>query len=217
MTNANRPPRILYRSRLHAAFRAIPGACREPVRYPHVFEPSGLQLCTSRRLASRRSTAFAASGAGESHSIPAGEAEKKGLACIQIGLTARHGDPVSSIVQVALPFDCYGQPLAPNDLPSFAAGAAQGIKQNFDVGDPQSVSYALGAHSVWAERAQGTLKGQPDKHYTIEIACALLSTAAVCWQTLAADPAALAAFEQGLVTLESDSPVPLVPTGTFKQ
>lgn len=148
--------------------------------------------------------------------IPAGEAEKKGLACIQIGLTARHGDPVSSIVQVALPFDCYGQPLAPNDLPSFAAGAAQGIKQNFDVGDPQSVSYALGAHSVWAERAQGTLKGQPDKHYTIEIACALLSTAAVCWQTLAADPAALAAFEQGLVTLESDSPVPLIPAGTFK-
>ena len=146
----------------------------------------------------------------------AGAVEKRGIACTQVDFTARHGDPRSVIVQVALPFDCYGQRFTHDDLPGLAAGAAQGIKENFEVGTPQSVSYDLGAHSVWAERAHGTLKGQPDKHYTIEIACALLSKAAVCWQALAADPEALATFEQGLVTLEGDAPLPLVPAGSFK-
>jgi hypothetical protein len=59
--------------------------------------------------------------------------------------------------------------------------------------------------------------GQPGKHYTIEISCALLSKAAVCWMTMAADPASLAVFENGTVTLDGDSPTPLVPAGTFKQ
>jgi hypothetical protein len=61
------------------------------------------------------------------------------------------------------------------------------------------------------------VKGKPGTQYTIEIACALLSRAATCWMTMAADETALAAFEQGPVTLESDSPSPLVPAGTFAQ
>jgi hypothetical protein len=64
---------------------------------------------------------------------------------------------------------------------------------------------------------QGTPKGQADKHYTIEISCALLSKAAACWLTMAADDASLEVFEHGAVSLESDSPVPLVPAGSFKQ
>jgi hypothetical protein len=144
-------------------------------------------------------------------------AEKKGVACTQIGFTARHRNPTSVIVEVALPFDCYGQQFAQDDLPGFGSGAAEGLKQNFDIGNPQAATYALGTHHLWAERVLGTPKGQPDKHYTIEISCALLSKAAVCWLTMAADPALLAVFEHGAVTLEDDSPAPLVPADTFKQ
>jgi hypothetical protein len=143
-------------------------------------------------------------------------AEKKGVACTQIGFTARHGNPTSVIVEVALPFDCYGQQFAQDDLPGFGTGAAEGIKQNFDIGNPQAATYALGTHHLWAERVLGTPKGQPDKHYTIEISCALLSKAAVCWLTMAADSASLAVFESGAVTLDDGPAVELVPTGTFK-
>jgi hypothetical protein len=52
--------------------------------------------------------------------------EKKGIACVQIGLTARRGDPRSVIVIVALPFDCFGQTLTEKDLPGFAEGASEG-------------------------------------------------------------------------------------------
>jgi len=145
------------------------------------------------------------------------EAEKKGVACVQVGLTARHGDPASVIVEVALPFDCYGQQFTQDEMPGFGAGVAEGLKQNFDLGDPQVITYASGAHHLWSERVYGTPKGQPERHYTIEISCALLSKAAVCWMTMAADNASLAVFEHGAVTLESDPPVALVPAGTFKQ
>ena len=37
----------------------------------------------------------------------ASEEESKGLPCVQMGLTARHRGSV--IVDVALPFDCFGQ------------------------------------------------------------------------------------------------------------
>ncbi|MGD0914029.1 MAG: hypothetical protein ABR928_19230 [Terracidiphilus sp.] len=145
------------------------------------------------------------------------EAEKKGVGCTQMGLTARHGGPISVIVQVALPFDCFGQRLTQADLPGFGAGAAEGLKQNFDISDPLVATYMLGSYPLWAERVHGTPKGQPDKHYTIEISCALLSKAAVCWLTMAADSNSLAIFENGAVTLDDDPPVALVPAGTFKQ
>jgi len=148
---------------------------------------------------------------------PSSQNEKKGAACSQLGLTARHGDPGSVIVQVALPFDCFGRHLTQDDLPGFGAGAQEGIKHNFVFGDPRVATYTLGTHHLWAERAQGTPGGQPDKHYTIEISCALLGKAAVCWMTMAADAPSLAVFENGAVTLEDDSPAPLVPAGTFKQ
>jgi hypothetical protein len=143
------------------------------------------------------------------------EGEKKGIACAQTGLTARHGDPASVIVAETLPYDCFGQKMTEGDLPGFGVGAAEGLKQSFDVGDPQIRTYALGVHRVWAERVPGTPKSEPDEHYTIEIACTLLTKAGVCWMTLAADDAGLAVFEGAAVALEGDSPAPLVPAGTF--
>ena len=51
--------------------------------------------------------------------------EKKGLACVQVALTARHGEPASVLVEVALPFDCFGAQMTEKDLPGFAQGTAR--------------------------------------------------------------------------------------------
>lgn len=74
---------------------------------------------------------------------------------------------------------------------------------------------ALGRHRLWIERATGTPKSAPDRHYTIEISCSLLKKAAVCWMAMAADATALAVFEHGAVTLEDDLPAALVPAEAF--
>lgn len=142
------------------------------------------------------------------------EQEKKGLACAQMGMTARHGGSV--IVDVALPFDCFGQQLTEADLPSFGDGASQGLKQSFDIGEPAYGSYALGSHKLWIERVKGTPKGQANAaSYTIEIACAVLKKGAVCWMALAADNAGLLAFERTKVVLDGESPIALVPAKAF--
>lgn len=139
--------------------------------------------------------------------------EKKGLACVEVGLTARHEGSV--IVEVALPFDCYGRSFTDAELPGFGEGVAEGIKSTFNVNKPQTSTYALGRHRLWIERATGTPKSAPDRHYTIEISCSLLKKAAVCWMAMAADATALAVFEHGAVTLEDDLPAALVPAEAF--
>jgi hypothetical protein len=143
------------------------------------------------------------------------EDAKKGLACAEMGLMARHGTPSSVIVEVALPFDCFGQTMTDSDLPGFAAGASEGLRQNFDLGAPQLGVYSLGNHSFWVERANGTLKANPAVSYTIEIACTVAKKAAVCWMTMAADPLALTAFENGAVSFDGEAPVALVPPTAF--
>jgi len=143
------------------------------------------------------------------------EQEKKGLACVQIALTARHGDPSSVVVEVALPFACFGQEMSEKDLPGFATGASEGLKQTFDIGEPTYGAYSLGSHSMWIERAKGTPKGHPELPYTVEIACSLLKKAAVCWMAMAADEAALSAFERGAVTLDGEALSSLVPATAF--
>lgn len=143
------------------------------------------------------------------------EEEKKGLGCAVMGLQARHGTPVSMIVEVALPFDCFGQQMQASDLPQFAAGASAALQQNFDVGEPKLGIYTRGTHSFWIERASATLKGQPAAAYNIEIACTVAKKAAVCWMTLAADNDALAAFERGMVSVDGDAPEVLVPEAAF--
>jgi len=143
------------------------------------------------------------------------EDEKKGVACVQIALTARHGTPASVIVVMELPFECFGQSMTDKDLPGFAQGASEGIKQTFDISEPVYGSYSLGGHSLWVERAKGEPKGHPEVPYTVEIACSLLKKGAVCWMMMAADDASLQTFENGQVALEGEAPGALVPVSAF--
>lgn len=141
---------------------------------------------------------------------------KKGVACVEIAFTARHGNPASVVVVVELPFACFGQSIGEKDLPGFAQGAAEGIKQNFDVSDPATADYKLGTHHLWIERGKGTPKGHPEAApYSVEITCAALEKGAVCWMGMIADDAALKTFEGSNVTLDHDPPAPLVPDAVF--
>jgi len=142
--------------------------------------------------------------------------EKKGVSCVQIAFTARHGDPPSVIVLVELPFDCFGQSMSNKDLPGFAQGAAEGVKQTFDISDPVTNDYKLGSHGMWIERAKGMPKGHPEATpYTVEIACTVLKKGAACWMAMVGNDAALKTFEDGAVALEGEAPTALVPATAF--
>ncbi len=143
------------------------------------------------------------------------EDEKRGAACTQIALSARHGSPASTVVAVVLPFSCLGAEMTDKDLPGMGSGAMEGIQQNFDLAEPVYGVYSLGSHSLWIERAKGTLKGRSDVQYTVETVCSIMKKGAVCWMAIAADDAALQTFEQGAVTLGSDAPTALVPADAF--
>lgn len=137
------------------------------------------------------------------------------VACAQPVLSAQHGKPPSIIVVVALPFSCYGQPMAAKNLSSFAAGVSDGLKQNFDVEDPVYGSYALGTHHFWIERAVGIPRNQTRSAYTLEIACTILKKSAACWMNMATDADGLRDFETGIVSLDSEPPLALVPINAF--
>lgn len=140
---------------------------------------------------------------------------KKGDACVEVVLTAKHGTPASVVVVTALPFGCYGQPLKTSDLANFGDGAAEGLKQTFDVTDPVQGNYALGSHTMWIERAKGTPKGHPENPFTFEIACTVLTKGAVCWMTMATDWPNLRDFQRSPVTLDGDTFAALVPPHAF--
>lgn len=143
--------------------------------------------------------------------------ERKGVGCVQVAFTGRHGDPASVVIAVQLPFACLGQTATEKDLPGFAQGASAQLKQQFAFTDTAQSSYLLGSHSMWTERSKGIVKGHPENPYTTEIACTVLKRGAVCWMAVAADNASLAAFEQGQVVLEGDSPAALVPANAFEK
>jgi len=147
---------------------------------------------------------------------PVTEEQRKGTACIQVGLTARHGDPVSTLVVLMLPYGCFGQAMNGKDLGGFGSGAAEGLSEAFDTVEPIYGAYTLGSHSIWIERAKGNLKGRPENRYTVEIACGLLKKGAACWMTMAADGESLKAFEQAPVMLDGEEAVPLVPANAFE-
>jgi len=140
---------------------------------------------------------------------------KKGDACVEVVLTAKHGTPASVVVVMALPFACYGQSMKPGDLANFGDGAAEGLKQTYDVTDPVEGNYTLGSHAVWIERAKGTPKGHAGDPFHFEIACTVLTKGAVCWMTMAADWHSLHAFERAPVTLDGDAFAALVPPHSF--
>jgi len=143
------------------------------------------------------------------------EDEKRGVACTQIALSASHGTPASTVVAVVLPFACLGAEMIDKDLPGMGSGAMEGIQQNFDLARPVDGVYSLGSHSLWIERAKGTLKEHPDAHYTIETVCSIVKKGAVCWMAIAADQDALDTFEHGSVVLDDEAPVALVPASAF--
>ena len=145
------------------------------------------------------------------------EDERKGIACVQIALTARDKRSGSMVVVVALPFDCFGQVMTEKDLPGFADGASEGLRASFDMSEPMYGSYPLGSHSMWIERAKGSLKDHPDLKYTVEISCSLLKKAAVCWMAMAGDQNALHVFESGAAMLDGDSYPALVPSNAFEK
>jgi len=101
------------------------------------------------------------------------------------------------------------------DLPGFAAGASEGLKQNFNVSNPVYGDYTLGSHNFWIERAVGIPKSHPKSGYTLEMTCTVLKKAAVCWMTMAADDSSLRDFESSLVTLDGEPPLALVPINAF--
>jgi hypothetical protein len=146
---------------------------------------------------------------------PGAPTPPKGTGCIQIPETVRHGDPASVIVVVALPFGCYGQTMTGDDLASFGSGAADGLKQTFDLAGPVQRTYLLGTHTFWVERAKGNPKGHNELQYTVEIACGVLKKGAVCWMAMAADDAGLRTFEQMPVELDGEPATPLVPATAF--
>jgi len=141
--------------------------------------------------------------------------EKKGIECVQLALTARHGTPVSVVAVLELPFACFGQQLADKDLPGFAQGASEGLKRTFVISQPVYGTYMLGTHDFWIERAQGVVIGHPEAQYTVEVACGLLKKGAVCWLATAVDQATLDTFEHGTVTLDGEAPTTLVPATAF--
>ena len=143
------------------------------------------------------------------------DAEKKGVNCAQIALTARKGQPASVVVVMALPFDCFGQRMTDNDLPAFGMGAAEGIQRKFNVSTPAYSAYSLGGHNFWIERAQGTLKEHPEVQYTVEATCTILKKGAACWLMLAADDDALRTIEKGAIILDGDTAPELVPATAF--
>lgn len=143
------------------------------------------------------------------------EDEKKGISCVQVALTARHGDPPSVVVVVALPFDCYGTTMTEKDLASFGSGASEGIKNTFNISDPVRGSYLVGTHSMWVERATGAPKDNPAVKYTVETVCSILKKGAVCWMAMASDDAGLQTFEHGAVALDGEAAAILVPVNAF--
>ena len=101
------------------------------------------------------------------------------------------------------------------DLPRFARGASEGLKNTFNISAPVYGAYSLGSHSLWIERAKGTLIDRPEVQYTVETVCSILKKAAVCWMAMAADNAELQTIERGAVVLEGEAPVALVPETAF--
>lgn len=155
----------------------------------------------------------AAQQENQEHETPT-ENLRKGIACLEVPLTARHGDPVSAIAIVALPIACYGAQMTADSLPAFRA-ATEGFKRSFAVTDALTAMYALGKHRMWIERARGIALGEPGPVYTLEIVCTVLKKAAVCWLAQASDEPALRAFESAPVTLEGDAAPALVPKDVF--
>jgi hypothetical protein len=145
-----------------------------------------------------------------------GNEAAKMAACLQLPLTAHHGNPPSAIAVVGLSFDCMGHSFTTTDLPGIASGVNDGLKKNIEIASPVISTYTLGTHSMWIERASGSLIGHPEIKRTMETVCSVLKKGVVCWMTMAADDDALQTFENGTVTLDDDAATALVPADALQ-
>jgi hypothetical protein len=145
-----------------------------------------------------------------------GNEAAKMAACVQLPLTAHHGNPISAIAVVGLSFDCMGHTFTATDLPSIASGVSEGLKKNIQVDNPVNNTYTLGTHSMWIERASGSLVSHPETKRTMETVCSVLKKGVVCWMTLSADDDSLQTFENGTVTLDGEDATALVPADALQ-
>jgi len=106
------------------------------------------------------------------------------------------------------------QNMKAGDLKNFGAGAAEGMKQTFEVTEPVEANYSW-APTPFGLSAPRNPKHHPENPFTFEIACTVLEKGAACWMTIAADAASLQAFEQGTVSLDGEVPAALVPATAF--
>jgi hypothetical protein len=146
-----------------------------------------------------------------------GNEAAKMAACIQLPLTAHHGNPPSAIVVVGLSFDCMGHTFTITDLPGIASGVTDDLKKNIEIANPVINTYTLGTHSMWIERSSGSLIAHPEIKRTVETVCSILKKGVVCWMTLAADDATLQTFEYGAVTLDGEVATALVPANALQK
>ena len=144
------------------------------------------------------------------------EMEKKGAECTQLALLLRSPDQRSSIVVIALQYDCIGASISENDLAGAAMGVAEGMKKNFDIADPVYGAYKLGKHRFWIERAKATSISNPERVFTLETACTMLKKAMACWMGFASDQDAVKVFESGQAALDGDPALALVPQSAFQ-
>jgi hypothetical protein len=145
-----------------------------------------------------------------------GNEAAKFTACLQLPLTAHHGNPPSTIAIAGLSFDCVGHTYTTQDLPSVASEASDNLKNNLQIANPVSNTYTLGTHSLWIQRVSGSLIGHPEINRTMETVCSTLKKSVVCWMILATDNDALQTFENGMVTLDDDAATALVPANTLQ-
>ena len=146
-----------------------------------------------------------------------GNEAAKMAACVQLPLTAHHGNPASAIAVVGLPFDCVGHSYTASDIPSVASNVTDSMKNSIQITNSVINTYTLGTHSLWIQRASGSLAGHPEIKRTVETVCGVLKKGVVCWVTMAADDAALQTFEQGAVTLDDDAATALVPLNALQK
>ena len=143
------------------------------------------------------------------------DSEMRAVGCMEAPFKARHSNGASSVVIVALPFDCFGQHYTDSDLPAFATSMAEGLKKGWKISDPVFGTYKLGAHNLWIERASGSLIERPNEKKTLDLVCTMLKNGAVCWMGFVAGDADLKTFEQGEVSLDGETSPALVPASAF--
>ncbi len=146
-----------------------------------------------------------------------GNEAAKMAACLQLPLMAHHGNPISAIAVAGLSFDCVGHPYTSADIPSVASNVTESLTKNIQIDNPVTNTYTLGTHSMWIERASGSLVGHPETKRTMETVCSVLKKGVVCWMTIAADDDSLQTFENGVVTLDGEDATALVPADALQK